>query len=404
MEFRNPPPTFTGRTSAEFVSDGHPDKLCDQFGDAILDACLEQDPDSRVAVEAACKGHDVFLLGEITSRAEVDLAACVRRVLEGVGHGDGRWGLDPRKVRVHRRITQQSPEIAAAVSGGGALGAGDQGVVWGFACDENPERMPAEWALARALLLRLRDLRRTPEGAALGPDAKSLVVLGHNDGHPVSVQEIVISTQHAPGEPLARVRELLMEEVVRRVVPPEWLHRETHLHLNPGGPFTSGGPVADAGLSGRKLQVDAYGPHMFHGGGAFSGKDGTKVDRAAAYAARRVALAMVDTGRYARVTISANYAIGSPGPLAGNVSFQEKGPGPTPACREAYEQVAARLFAPAAMLRELELTRPIFAQVAAWGHFGRPELDLPWERPIPEFAALAVPEPSDRDLQQWAAN
>ena len=299
MEFRNPPPTFTRRTAAEFVSDGHPDKLCDQFGDAILDACLEQDPDSRVAVEAACKGHDVFLLGEITSRAEVDVAACVRRVLDEVGHGDGRWGLDPRKVRVHRRITRQSPEIAAAVSGGGDLGAGDQGVVWGFACDENPERMPAEWSLARALLLRLRDLRRTPEGAALGPDAKSLVVLGRDDDHPVSVQEIVISTQHGPEKPLAQVRELLMDEVVARVVPPEWLHRETHVHLNPGGPFTSGGPIADAGLSGRKLQVDAYGPHMFHGGGAFSGKDGTKVDRAGAYAARRVALAMVDTGRCA---------------------------------------------------------------------------------------------------------
>ena len=276
MEFRNPPPTFTGRTSAEFVSDGHPDKLCDQFGDAILDACLEQDPASRVAVEAACKGHDVFLLGEITSRAEVDARACVRRVLERVGHGDGRWGLDPRKVRVHQRITRQSAEIDAAVSGGEALGAGDQGVVWGYATDATPERVPADWAVARALLLRLRDLRRTPAGAGLGPDAKSLVVILEHDGRPVGVEEIVISTQHAADEPLARVRELLMEEVVAKAVPPEWLHRGTRVHLNPGGPFTSGGPIADAGLLGRKLQVDAYGPNMFHGGARSPARTGPR--------------------------------------------------------------------------------------------------------------------------------
>ena len=402
MEFRNPPPTFTDRTSAEFVSDGHPDKLCDQFGDAILDACLEQDPDSRVAVEAACKGHDVFLLGEITSRAEVDAAACVRRVLERVGHGDGRWGLDPRKVRVHQHITRQSEEIDAAVSGGEALGAGDPGVVCGFATDATPERVPADWAVARALLLRLREVRRTPAGAGLGPDAKSLVVMQNHCGRPVGVEEIVISTQHAPQEPLARVRELLMEEVVAKAVPPEWLHRGTRVHLNPGGSFTSGGPIADAGLLGRKLQVDAYGPNAFHGGGAFSGKDGTKVDRAGAYAARRLALALVDTGRFAWVRVCATYAIGSPEALRTQVESRAKEEGAL-ACMQTYQRLAPEMFAPAAMLRDLELTRPIFSPVAAWGHFGRPELDLPWERPIPELVALAVPDRSACGRHPWAA-
>lgn len=402
MEFRNPQPTFTDRTSAEFVSDGHPDKLCDQFGDAILDACLERDPASRVAVEAACKGHDVFLLGEITSRAEVDAAACVRRVLERVGHGDGRWGLDPRKVRVHQRITRQSEEIDATVSGGAALGVGDQGVVWGYATDATPEGMPAEWAVARALLLRLRDLRHTPAGAGLGPDAKSLVVMQSRDGAPVGVEEIVISTQHAPEEPLARVRELLMEEVVAKAVPPEWLHRGTRVHLNPGGPFTSGGPIADAGLLGRKLQVDAYGPNIFHGGGAFSGKDGTKVDRAGAYAARRLALALVDTGRFAWVQVCATYAMGRPNPLGSRAMAEEKVPGTKLASRAVVEHLAQTLLAPAAMLRDLELTRPIFSPVAAWGHFGRPELDLPWERPIPEIAAMALPDRPAGGQRPWA--
>jgi S-adenosylmethionine synthetase len=277
-----------GLFTSESVSDGHPDKICDQISDAVLDSCLAQDPHSRVAVEAAIKDDDVFVLGELTTRAEIDVGAIVSDVLTGIGHADERWGVDVRRLTVHTRLGRQSPEIAAGVDGMGELGAGDQGMMFGFACVDTPERMPLPIALAHRLMRRHRVVRRSSVGAALGPDAKSQVTVRYEAGRPAGLDTVVLSTQHAPDLGLAGLRELVIEEIIRPCLANHRLDG-CRILVNPAGTFHQGGPVADAGLTGRKIIVDTYGGFARHGGGAFSGKDPTKVDRSAAYADRHLA-------------------------------------------------------------------------------------------------------------------
>ena len=380
------PPNPPIRISSECVSDGHPDKICDQIADAVLDACLAQDPESRAGVEAAFKDHDVFVFGEVTTRARLDIPAIARQVLVEIGHGDGRWGLDLDRLEVHVRLTEQAPEIRRAVGPptvrGNRLGAGDQGIVYGYACDETPELMPLSYALARALMLRHREVRNTKEGSILGPDAKSLVTVGYDGGQPVDVQAVVLSSQHASDAPLERVRELLIEEVVRRVIPEALCHRGTRFFINPGGPFTGGGPIADAGLTGRKIMADTYGTRLPHGGGAFSGKDGTKVDRSGAYAARRLARCFVEAGIATTALVTAVYAIGDPRPVFTNLEVTCFPGDRTQRWLDRYEDRAADLLSPVEMMWDLRLTEPIFRQVAAFGHFGRTDIRLPWEEPL----------------------
>ena len=369
-------------TTAECVSDGHPDKICDQIADAVLDACLREDPDSHVAVEVAFKGHDLTVLGEVTSAARVDVAGIARGVLTRLGHDGGRWGLDLGRLTVHERLSRQSPEIAHKVAGEkGLLGAGDQGITFGYACDETPERMPLAYSLARALMLRQRELRGTPEGSVLGPDAKSQVTVAVNGAAAPVITAVVVSSQHDADTPLERVRELLVEEVIRRVIPAALLDG-AKLIPNPGGAFTEGGPVADAGVTGRKIIADSYGPFAHHGGGAFSGKDGTKVDRSGAYGARRLARAVVDAGLARRAEIHAAYAIGAVEPV--DVDLETFGTGVRPDA-ELLDRLDGRLrseLSPSRLVETLGLRKPVFSPVAAFGHFGRPDLDLPWEQPL----------------------
>lgn len=366
--------------TAECVSDGHPDKLCDQIADAVLDACLAEDPESRVALEVAFKGHTVFLAGEISTQAVPDYRALVRQVLEDVGHGDGRWGLDLDRLDVQVHVTRQAPEIAAAVHRGSDLGAGDQGIVFGYATDETPERLPLAYALARRLLLRHREVRRTPEGAILGPDAKSQVTVQQWGDEQPLLEQVILSTQHAPGVSLRTVRELVNDAIVKPLTDPYPWSLSSLLQINPAGRFTVGGPIADAGVTGRKIIADAYGAGIPHGGGAFSGKDGTKVDRSGAYAARQLALTMVEAKLAPRILVHVSYVIGQPEPEtveveAWGASWQDvyEFSKRWPPCFDDY-------LRPAAMLERLQLTKPGFRRVAAYGHFGRPDLDLPWER------------------------
>ncbi len=374
--------------TSEAVADGHPDKICDQISDAVLDACLAEDPLSRVAVETACKGHTVMLLGEVTTTARPDYAAIVRRVLDGIGHTDGRWGLDPARVKVLVEIAAQEPEIGNAVShAGGDLGAGDQGLMFGYADAGGAGLMPLSYALARELMLRQREVRRTREGAILGPDAKSQVSIAFANGDPVGIEAVVLSSQHVAGATLGEVQKVLREQIVDAVLPRELVHSGTKLYLNPSGSFVHGGPVADAGVTGRKIIADSYGGVAHHGGGAFSGKDATKVDRSAAYAARQIARTVVASGAARLCEVHVAYAIGVAEPVAVDVETFGTGVEPDEALAERiYPAVAASLY-PRAIIDRLDLRRPIFQATAAFGHFGRRDVVLPWEAPHAELAA-----------------
>jgi len=360
-----------GAFTSESVSDGHPDKFCDQVSDAVLDACLAQDPASRVAAESAAKGNRVWVFGEITTRARLDVPALVREVARGIGHADGRWGFDPAALQVDVGLTLQSPEIQAKVDTGGA---GDQGMMFGYACDETPALMPAPILWAHTLLREHKRLRATPEGAAIGPDAKSQVTVEYRDGKPVRVLAVVVSTQHAPDIAPGALRELVVEQIVRKVLP-QALADNAALHINPGGPFVHGGPAADAGLTGRKIMVDTYGGYARHGGGGFSGKDPTKVDRSAAYAARQLAREIVARRLARHCEVRLAYAIGVAQPLA--IHVDSFGTGDIPSA-ELARLAAPALFTPAAMIARLGLRAPIYRRTAAFGHFGRP--DFPWEQ------------------------
>jgi S-adenosylmethionine synthetase len=373
--------------TSEAVADGHPDKLCDQISDAVLDACLVEDSGSRVAVETAFKGHTVMLLGEITTTAKPDYAAIVRQVLAEVGHEDGRWGLRPERVRVLVEISEQEPEIGHAVGhDDGDVGAGDQGLMFGYADAGGAGLMPLSYALARALMLRQREVRRTPAGAILGPDAKSQVSIAFADGNAVGIEAVVLSSQHVAGATLAQVQKVLHEQIVDAVLPPELVKPGTHFYLNPSGSFVHGGPVADAGVTGRKIIADSYGGVAHHGGGAFSGKDATKVDRSAAYAARQIARTIVAAGAARRCEVHVAYAIGVAEPVAVDVETFGTGVEPDEALAERVYPIVASSLKPRAIIRRLDLRRPIFRATAAFGHFGRPDLHLPWEELHPELA------------------
>jgi S-adenosylmethionine synthetase len=366
----------TGLFTSESVSDGHPDKIADQLSDAVLDAALAQDPNARVAVEAAIKGSSVWLFGELTGRdLHLDFDQIVRDVLTSIGHASGRWGLKLGDLDVRTSITLQSEEIRDGVDGGADTGAGDQGMMFGYATRQTPERLPTPIALAHRLVRRHREVRDRISG--LGPDAKAQVSVRYEDGVPLGLQTVVLSSQHAIDLPLDQVREILREEIIRPVLGAD--ADDADLLLNPAGSFVQGGPVADAGLTGRKIIVDTYGGFARHGGGAFSGKDGTKVDRSGAYAARQLALTVVEAGLAEACEVRLAYAIGVAEPVAVHLDL-----GGGRGLELDAGAVAGLLAAlrPRAIIDRLALTSPGFLPTAAFGHFGRP--DFAWERSAPD--------------------
>jgi len=376
--------------TSESVTEGHPDKLCDQVSDAVLDAVLAQDPAGRVACEAATTTGLMIVIGEITTTARVDFAEVARQVVAEAGYTSSDYGIDGRAMGVIVSVKEQAPEIAHGVSESlevregiavdefDRIGAGDQGMVVGFACTETPELMPLPIALAHGLVRRLAQLRKTKELPYLRPDGKSQVTVEYRYGRPARVSAVVLSAQHDPDVSQERLRRDLIEAVVREVIPARLLDQDTQILVNPSGSFVLGGPRADAGMTGRKIMVDTYGGMARHGGGAFSGKDPTKVDRSAAYAARYVAKNVVAAGLAERFEIQISYAIGRARPVA--IHVETFGTGKLD--EERIVELIQRHFdlRPAAIIHHLDLQKPIYRQVAAYGHFGRPDLDLPWER------------------------
>jgi S-adenosylmethionine synthetase len=370
-----------GLFTSESVSDGHPDKICDLISDAILDACLAQDPFSRVAIEVAIKSNLLVILGEVTTEAEVDFQMVGRNVLGDIGHANGAWGLDPKTFTVVVSVSPQSPNIARGIDGENT-GAGDQGLMFGFACDETPEFMPLPITLAHALMRRHKDLRSGPGGEGLGPDAKSQVTVRYAGGRPKSVETVVLSTQHSPELSNERLREYAIEEIIKPTIPKSLLGNARFL-VNPTGEFLIGGPLADAGLTGRKIIVDTYGGYARHGGGAFSGKDPTKVDRSAAYAARQIARDIVFRQEASTCEIRVAYAIGVAEPVAIDVeTFGTSNIPDGDILRVLYGEDFAGLLRPSSILDRLDLRRPLYQKTAAFGHFGRTE--FPWEQSVLE--------------------
>lgn len=373
-----------GLFTSEAVSPGHPDKICDQISDAILDACLAQDPSARVAIEAAVKGELICLLGEITATASIDASAIARQVLRDLGHDHGVWGLEPDRMQVVEAVSQQASEIAAGVDGSD-IGAGDQGLMFGFATAETDVFMPLPLQLARGLIDRVETLRRYSQIDRLGPDFKAQTTLRYEAGKPTCLEAVVLSCQHAQDFALSELRDFLALEVLVPVLG-EWLTDETELHLNPAGSFHMGGPVADAGLTGRKIIVDTYGGMARHGGGAFSGKDATKVDRSGAYAARQLARDVVARGWAHACEVRVAYAIGRARPVAVDFDCFGTSIGADPAKRYAALGIdLADALRPTSIIERLELRRPIFRDTAAHGHFGRS--CLPWELPFLPLSA-----------------
>lgn len=372
----------SGLFTSESVSDGHPDKICDQISDTILDACLEQDPHSRVAIEAAIKGRTLCLLGEITTSAQIDLAAIARGVLVDIGHAGGRWGLDPDGLILIEDVTQQSTEIKAGVDGD-ELGAGDQGIMFGFACDETDSFMPLPIELAHAMMRAHRDLRSSPAGQLVGPDAKSQVTVRYEGGRPIGLDTVVLSTQHDASLSLPDLRDLVRSMLIEPVLG-DLLTPDVKVFINPAGSFIHGGPAADAGLTGRKIIVDTYGGYARHGGGAFSGKDATKVDRSAAYAARQLARDVVARGWARACEVRVAYAIGRAEPVS--IAFDTFGTSTAEAPQTRYQSLGYDVIAllkPGAIINRLGLSKPQFRQTSSFGHFGR--WGYTWEAPIMFF-------------------
>ena len=372
--------------TSESVTEGHPDKICDQISDAVLDALLEQDPDSRVACETCATTGLVMVMGEITTRGYVPIADIVRRVVTEIGYDRAKKGFDGQSCAVLTAVHDQSPDIAQGVDDAletrndaeRETGAGDQGMMFGFACDETPEMMPAPIALAHRLTRRMAQVRKTGLCPWMRPDGKSQVTVVYEDGRPVAVDTIVISTQHDETVTQEEIRRAMIEQVVQAVIPAEWLTADTKYFVNPTGRFVLGGPAGDSGLTGRKIIVDTYGGYAPHGGGAFSGKDPTKVDRSAAYAARHAAKNVVAAGLASRCQIALAYAIG----VAEPVSFTVDTFGTGVLADADIARIVRETFdmRPGAIIERLGLRRPIYRQTAAYGHFGRTDVDLPWER------------------------
>ena len=377
--------------SSESVTEGHPDKMCDQISDAVLDACFEQDPNSRVACETATKTGFVMVLGEITTSGYVDFDKLVRKVVNDIGYDSSEKGFDASTCGVISAIANQSTDIAMGVdmaleakSGDmteaeiEAVGAGDQGMMFGYACTETPTLMPMPIYLAHNMCRRMSVVRKNGTLPWLRPDGKSQVTVEYQYGKPVRIDTALISTQHAAEISQEDIREALIEHVIMPEIPESMLDDKLKIFTNPTGRFVIGGPMGDAGLTGRKIIVDTYGGMGRHGGGAFSGKDCTKVDRSAAYAARWVAKNIVAAGLAERCEIQVAYAIGVARPLSINVETFGTGV----IDDEKIANLVDELFdlRPGAIIRDLDLRRPIYQQVAAYGHFGRDDLDLPWER------------------------
>lgn len=378
--------------TSESVTEGHPDKICDQISDAVLDAFLEADPYARVACEVSVATGLVLVIGEISSRADyVDISAIARRTIKEIGYTRAKYGFDSSTCAVLTSLNEQSADIAQGVNAAletregkdmkqenEDIGAGDQGLMFGFATNETPELMPLPIALSHRIARRLSEVRKNGTLDYLRPDGKTQVTIEYADGKPVRVDTIVVSTQHAEEITLEQIQKDVLEHVIKPVVPVEWLDEQTKYFINPTGRFVIGGPQGDAGLTGRKIIVDTYGGYARHGGGAFSGKDPTKVDRSAAYAARYVAKNIVAAGLADKCEIQLAYAIGVAKPVSINVDTYGTG-------KVAEEKLVELInnnfdLRPAGIIKMLDLRRPIYAQTAAYGHFGRTDVDLPWER------------------------
>jgi S-adenosylmethionine synthetase len=378
--------------TSESVSEGHPDKLCDQISDAVLDACLEQDPRSRVACETATKTGFVALLGEITTQAFVNFDELVRKVVLEIGYDNSDKGFDGHTCAVLTAIASQSPDIALGVDAAlesrngheitdtevETIGAGDQGMMFGYACNETDTLMPMPIYLAHKLTRRQSEVRKSGDISWLRPDAKSQVTIEYSQGKPKRIDTVLISTQHAPDVSHAEIVETVTEQIIIPTLPEGMVDNNLKVYVNPTGRFVVGGPMGDAGVTGRKIIVDTYGGMGRHGGGAFSGKDPTKVDRSAAYAARYVAKNIVAAGLADRVEVQVSYAIGVAHPLSVNVETFGT-------AKIADETIAALIneffdLRPGAIIRDLGLRKPIYRKTAAYGHFGRDDIEFPWER------------------------